>query len=301
MTEMHRPVTGTAIVQSGGGSKGAWQAGAWQAMADLGVIAGDIGYSGGTSVGGLHAEAVAMFPKGEDQVRNVANLIHAIWLSITGNKSVYRKCFPPLLCGLWQPYLVKTWPLRELLEHWVDPEAIRKSGVQLRITGVDMLTGRLEIFDQHTPDLVTAAMITSSFPCEFEPIETATDLWTDGGVRDIAPLGGAIDAGFDRIVVLLCTPRTPEKIKREKLGNDIVFAKRVIDLMSNEILLGDLRAATLCNELAALGHPKYRKVQIDVIEPSRHLGDPLDFSPKTIEQRMAQGYDDCKAYWASRG
>jgi len=300
MTEGTGSTGGIAVVQSGGGAKGAWQAGVWKAMAELKAIPDDIRFSIGTSVGGLHAIGVAMHPPKEGQIEKIASYLEMLWFSIEGNQSIYKQRFPPWICGLTHNSLLRTWPLKDLLTNFVIQDAVRTSGVKLRVTGVDMLSGDLHILDETWPDLVQAGMITSSFPGEFEPIDTGEFLFTDGGIRDVAPLGQAIDSGCHRIVVLLCTPREPEPVTRKQIKNLPQFVKRVVDIMCNEILLTDLKACERGNDLAQYGHPDFRPIRLDVLEPSEILGDPLDFSPKLIRARFDQGYADGKAYWSAK-
>ena len=142
---------------------------------------------------------------------------------------------------------------------------------------------------------------------------------TDGGVRNITPLGDVIslilkeDNTLDNwnIIVINCNPQAPTPAE-----NDFVFgiadvALRVAnDLTLNEIFQNDLQQFTQINELisqvdkakaagkiAADFHltndgRNLKKINIKIIEPNdvSEVGDTLDSSKKAIQNRFKAGF-----------
>jgi predicted patatin/cPLA2 family phospholipase len=120
---------------------------------------------------------------------------------------------------------------------------------------------------------------------------------TDGGLIDIAPLGAAIDAGADEIMVLLT--RNPKNVpykSRNEMGNTIAVGLRDIDIMEQTVLEDDLRICRIYNDLIDAGHEieGKKKVEVTVLYPKEPLGDSLDFSSALMQKQMAQGYSDAK-------
>lgn len=140
---------------------------------------------------------------------------------------------------------------------------------------------------------------------------------TDGGVRNITPLGDVIslilnqDDSLDdwNIIVINCNPQEPTPTKDE-FGIADVALRVANDLTLNEIFRNDLQQFIQINELvsqvekakaagkiAADFHltnegRNLKKINIKIIEPSdvSEVGDTLDSSKKAIQNRFKAGF-----------
>jgi len=247
---------------------------------------------------------VGLAQKPPEEFPQATTFLHDLWtdkVTKTSDIWVIRKPFG--IPALWNPSIGTNDALKALLEDVVDIEAIKNSGIELRLPAADLETGKIHEFT--VEDLVRygikPVMASASFPVAFPPVEIA-DWWlTDGGVIDMAPLGSAINAGADDIVVLLT--RSPDGVEykdRKHMGNAIEVALRVIDIMTQTVLMGDLAVAEMTNALVegAPGHPKAqgkKKIKITTLAPSKPLGGSLNFSGDLMKAQMEQGYEDAKA------
>lgn len=304
------------LVLAGGGSRGSWEAGALKYMGESGLFKDGFSFGSGTSVGAINIAGVAMFTP--DKFREATVFIEDLWVKgITKTRDVWALRFPLGVPGLWNPSVGVNGQLETLLTRVVDIEAIQTSGVQVRFASVDVESGELVI---HTgEDLkkygVNPIMSSASYPMAFPPVEIDGKWLTDGGVRDTAPLGAAIKAGCDEIVVL--TTRDPNMAgfkDRAKMKNVASFGQRCLSIQFHEVLQNDIAACETHNHWSKLGavlrkhgvidsairdvleemRPK-KEVKLTVLYPSKPLGTSLDFSGDTMQEQIKQGYTDAQA------
>ena len=279
-----------ALVLSGGGSKGAYIAGVLAAAAADPSWSAGFDFISGTSVGAITAAGLTQFPKSDFPA--AAAWVTDLWSNIS-ESNVFTWRFPKYVAGLFRPDLVDTAPLRAFLTAHLDAAKIRTSNVRLRMPAVDVSTSAIREFGSNpaelasTTALVEAVMASAAFPCVFPFVTIDDHLYTDGGLRDITPLGEAIRAGADKIlVVLLDDPtNTAEPIPK----NVIEMAIRCIDDLCHQILVSDLSAARRANRM-----PDKRVVDITVVHPSGSLGNSLDFTKSLLLDRMARGKADAQ-------
>jgi NTE family protein len=283
-----------ALVLSGGGARGAHTAGAIRCLAEKGVF-DRVGIASGTSIGAANAVGIAHYPRLSDGARYLLDC----WHDLAGTKSVWRWRQPKGIPGLWNPSFGEASEIREFLKRTIKPDLISISGVKLRFPTVNLCTGELAVLTEAYQPLWKAVYASASFPGMFEPIELTNPpgWYTDGGTRDIAPLGAAIDAGANRIIVI--TTRKPGALLPKARG-ELETAPRVllrcVEIMIDEILLADLRVCERTNKTADLTGKK--RVELLHIYPSEDLGDSLDFSKDLTEKRLELGYRDAeKAIW----
>jgi len=280
------------VVLSGGGAKGAYQVGVLTYMASAGFRGFHI-YSG-TSVGAINSYWLAHFPI-EEFLRGVVELEN-LWLDkLRSNRSVYRYCFPKYLYGACHPHLVTVKSLERLIKGVANEGKVRESGIKLLLTAVDILTGELTVFDEHTPDIFDAVMASASMPGAMPLWECEGRLYTDGGVRDIAPLSHCIKAGAEQIVTIHTDCETAYKYPPK---NMLEMLNRVIDFMTREILVNDLAKLDKINTEVTAGKKRLKRhIEMDVISPSENLGDSMDFDPKLTKWRMELGRKDAREYF----
>lgn len=276
-----------ALVLSGGGAKGAYQVGVLKRW--MGEQGADYDIICGISVGALNGTFLAQQPR--DPVAAVTAL-ETLWLGLTDSKVKKRRWWG-YLAPVFGDSLYDTTPLRQLVERAIDPQALQAHGRKLRIGAVSLDTGAYFAADEHTPELAAWVMASSAFPLMFPPVKLRGERWTDGGVRNVTPLGDAIKAGATSIDVIMCgNPDLPHRWPSEGQAAIPGLAMRTLELLTDEVMRNDLQVAGLKNELAPQGG-SLRKVPIRLMQPTVPLDhDSLDFSPGPIRAMLAQGYAD---------
>lgn len=281
-----------ALVLSGGGARGAYQAGVLYHLGE----SGDPGFDliCGTSVGAVNGVGLAHFPK--EEFDRAARWVSKLWFSeINSSDDVYRWKWFKYIRLAFSLSMAHTKPLQELLNRVVDPAQVLKSGVELMMPAVDLRTKDVHVFDEKTPDLVAAVRASASYPGVFEPVEYLMSTYTDGGVRDVAPVSLAADYGAEDILVIHTYRRKEEESELPK--NGIELAIQLIETMSAEILRGDISYRFLKNRQLKDKDGWNTTPSLNVISPSSELGDPLDFSAHLTKMRFELGYEDARMFF----
>jgi NTE family protein len=309
----------TAIVLSGGGAKGAFQAGALDVLirereVDPEVIVG-------VSTGTLNA---VMLAQGEGR----AGLLHqlaelkAVWYGIRGNDDVYYTRFGGvvgLLLAADSVYSNK--PLWAKIRDNVDPARLAASGRVLRVGVVELMSGRFVTIDGGDVNILEMVRASASIPVLFNPVDRGADRYVDGGVRDITPLGAAFSAlaelppedgaedPADTIYVLLASPLAPRRLtSANEIDSGLEILRRSIDLLTNEVYRNDLELAVTIND--AVGYHRrlraaaeaagfevpggfpfahHRAANLVLVKPDvEHMGS-LEFDPAKIRRAFRDG------------
>lgn len=280
-----------ALVLSGGGSRGAYQVGVLQRwMLDEGR---DYDILCGVSVGALNSAVLGQAPLGKPEAAYTKLL--ALWDKVE-NRSIWRHWLIPYVGVLWHRSVLNSKPLIEWVREDSDLAAVRASGRQVRVGAVNLNTEEIRMVGQEDDLFDEFVYASASFPFFFLPREIEGQEWTDGGVRNVTPIGEAIKLGATEIDVVLCSAvGAPNPWKTPWWPSGIPYIPRLMDIMSTEIVLGDLKEAGLKNRLAELGEP-YKKVKIRLIHPKESLiSSSLDFSPKEVRRMREVGYADACA------
>lgn len=296
----------TGLVLPGGGSRGSWQAGVLLYMGETNRLPTGANVVTCTSVGGINGTGIGMFPP--EQFGEAARFVEHLWRTrVRHTSDIWRLRFPMGLPGLWHPSIGLNDALAALLEDVVDLDAVATSGVELRYTAVDLETGTLKLYDQHAlaEHGLKPVLATSSFPDAFPPVEIGKRYETDGGVVEIAPLSAALKAGCTAVTVLPThDPDQLEFVPRETFQTfpgALAVARRVISIQSHDVLRNDLRMCRQVNDWLDKGwlDPAcgQRHVDLDVIAPSKQLGNSLDFSGELMDRQLDQGYEDARRYY----
>lgn len=133
-----------ALVLSGGGGRGAYQAGVWAWLQERGWKPDLVS---GSSVGAINGAAIASGMSGEG--------LKELWYSIDGKQVLRRRRWQNFvhwvkgLFGSVQGFapLFDTSPLRELLTEKLDMAAVRASETELVVTAVRILDAAVRYFD----------------------------------------------------------------------------------------------------------------------------------------------------------
>jgi predicted acylesterase/phospholipase RssA len=265
----------------------------------LGETESGFDFISGTSVGSINAVGIAMFPV--PQFKEATLYVEALWSKLNKTSDVWCIRKPLGIPALWNPSIGTNEALRKFLQEAVKLDDVQKSGIILRLPAVDLETGSIREFT--VADLVTYGidpiLASASFPVAFPPVSVGTGWMTDGGIVDMAPLGAAIKAGATDITVLLTRDPLGVTYKSHtQMKNAFEVAFRVIDIMTETVLQGDLRLCEMTNALVDSEHPKAKgkkKVAVRTLYPSKPLGDSLDFSGDMMKAQMEQGYTDAQA------
>ena len=185
------------VVLSGGGAKGAFQAGVWRAMCELG-LAERVAVLSGTSVGALNAAAFATLGSAEkicrlwlDQVGNMASAN----LRLLSPKALFDgvanivdgKAFPlhgllnrDALEGVVRSILPPEWPADAPPVFSTALECRAKAGEELLASSYRLCRFRLDL----EPDVsrrVKQLMASAAIPWGFDPVEIGDRRYVDGG------------------------------------------------------------------------------------------------------------------------
>jgi len=282
---------------------------------------GGFGFTSGTSVGAINASGIAMFNRADFKEATAYTV--TMWTEhVQKTSDIWSLRFPLGIPGLWNPSVGTNDALRVLLDKVVDIKKIQDSDVTVRYASVDMISGELVVHDEADLALhgVAPIMSSASYPLAFPPVQIGDHWLSDGGLRDTAPVGAALEFGCDDIVIL--TTRDPyqsEPKPKDEMGNVFNFGVRCLSLMFHEGVATDVKLAELYNRLAGLEDilrtegveesvieniiarmktQNIRKVGLTVLYPSKPLGPSLDFSAKQMLPQIEQGYADAKAQLA---
>ena len=279
-----------ALVLSGGGSKGAYQVGVLQRWME--EERRDYELLCGVSVGALNCAVLSTVQLA--QPVRAYNKLNTFWKGLTTAKvrknwSVFRE-----VASLWKPSVYDSSPLNAWARKELTPKLLRASGRKLVVGAVSWETGEYALADQDSEDIVDWVLASASYPVMLSPVKIKGKLWTDGGLREITPLGEAIRRGATEIDVIVTAPEKPAAWSTNKQTAIPDFTIRALDLMSAEIMDNDLKICGLKNRLSvALGGLEYRKVIVRVIRPSSELNvNALSFEGPSIARMMELGYND---------
>ncbi|HRQ37604.1 MAG TPA: patatin-like phospholipase family protein [Chloroflexota bacterium] len=328
-----------ALVLSGGGGRGAYHVGVLKFLEEHEwyphIVAG-------TSIGAVNGAAIA---SGHN-----ANSLWALWRRLQTDD--VQKAGLGALTG---NYLLDTAPLRKTLQEkgWVNFDRLNsdKAAVHLRVTATEISTGQLHVFG-NSPDVYPSKMqkepigldhiiASCSIPIVYPATQLNDSLYWDGATVANTPLGPAIDAGAEEIVVVMMTPwETEEEQKLENPSNFFEKVSTVLDWALLASFRSDLRMFHRINELVRLqvenGRLRAQNALLlsqirgenldlrdedgngipDIFENKFHeLPEPIIVAPKEVipverilrytqeghETLYRMGYEDAKRAWRAAG
>jgi NTE family protein len=286
-----RPLsTPTTLVLSGGGAKGAYEAGVAALFVERGL---PIRLVAGSSAGALNAAMIA-----DGRVER----LEALWRGLTRDR-VYslraRVLFGGLLPG-WLTLLVldragslfDPAPLRDLIDESLDLERIRASPVRLLVVASDLARREQRRFDNRTVTrevLMAAAAVPGAFPA----VAVDGTLLVDGGLTGRAPVLEALAAApeAERAVVVM-------SYAADERGAAPTTMRRALEEAFEMGMVHQIRRDV---ELARL---KFPAAEIHLLTPSVPLElRPLDFDPARMARALERGREDgraCLSGWTTR-
>ena len=249
-----------ALVLNGGGSRGAYEIGAWQALAEIGVRFDGV-Y--GTSIGALNAALVAQ--------GDLAGAVE-LWKSITVgqilavededdfaiDRMVSRKRdVLPFLMENANHLRMDISPLERLVRERIDEGRIRASGMRLGVMTfrAPQLQGVPVTLENMAPGSLGDWVIASAscFPI-FPARHIGGQRYIDGGYYDNLPVDMALADGMDEVVAVELHPEPT--------------------------------------------HPEYMGMPwLTAVKPRHSLGGFLDFNPDLLRRSRLLGYHDAMKRW----
>ena len=306
--------TKKALVLSGGSIKGAYEAGALKAVFEAGFKPE---YLYGISVGNLnstfitHEAAKQFISTGQVDWLKVADELWKFWSTEIDEpkKLVKQKCNLLLMLSLnWGLIFKKfdsildTTPLQNLIKKVIDPNVIKESPVKLHVGAVNIYNGEIKFVDPQEPNFLDYVVASTAIPIMM-PVKNINGIpYLDGGLRDVAPLGNAINEGADDIVCVCCQSENLDN-KTYNYRDLVVLVDKVMDIIVTEIVNNDVKMINTINELidehhGEVGslHEKYKHIETTLIRPATEIFlDIQKFTQVDIINLMNRGYQDAKA------
>jgi len=265
-----------ALVMSGGGARGAYQAGVLKATAEI-AERGGVGHPfdiyTGASAGAINAAFIAA--QADDFLTGAQNL-GTLWSELD-SEQVFRSDLLSLgkIGFKWMrdlplggvtgfspgPSLLDTQPLRELLQRNLNFSKIQRNIDQgllraLAVTAVDYHSSMAATFVQGMDDLEMwrrsrrfsertmmhsdHIMASAAIPLLFPPVEVGGRHYGDGCLRNNAPLSPAIHLGAEKILVIGVRRSTYVDGPSKKVAEDTPTLARVINTLLNAVLLDSI-------------------------------------------------------------
>lgn len=318
-----------ALVLSGGGVKGAFQAGVVHRLSEAGE--GDWDLVCGVSAGALNALLVAQgfedamlelwqrqarlgLPAFRSRLDVAFTAVHAVAPGVLTYLDVQA------LDGLYD-----NRELREIVDPFTAGLADRLSDLNrhLRLGVVCLQTGELVAADPATDvvrdEITDLVLASTAIPVAFDPVTLTLNhegaecsgrpcQFVDGGARDVTPLRTAAEAaaqsglGLDQIDVVLCSPLAQQPTEHEFHGL-LDIGLRAEEIVVNEIYRNDIELfrrdralGTLRNRLTSSAEGD-SAVDVGLVDsarrsPARGASEIRIFQPTMRSWRMFTGRDD---------
>lgn len=308
-----------ALVLSGGSIKGAFEAGAVKAIVEKGYKPE---YIYGISVGCLNSTFIAneaaqqFISSGKTDWDKIGQALWNFWSDEINSpdKLVKKKCDLALLFGLnWSlisnnfKSILSTQPLQDLVKKKINPDVIRKTPVKLEIGAVNIYSGAINYVTPDDPDFLSYVVASTAIPITM-PVQVIKGIpYVDGGLRDVAPFGRAINNGADEIIGVCCQSENLDG-HTYNYKNLIKYVERLMDIMVNETINNDIRLVEKFNKiLTETNAPegselsRFRYVEHTIIRPETEISlDIESFNHNDIVRLLELGYSTAKKQLESK-
>lgn len=292
--------TTTALVLSGGGAKGAFQAGALEVLRDSGFTFDAIS---GISVGSLNG---AMLATGQ-----LDELIE-VWRGVTPEKIMRKNSLLKLArrylfykLGFGDPPVSRyhNKPLQKLMEQYLldNKVTLPFHFGYVKLESGQYVQATIRRTDDHsiTRDDLKRLLASTAIPVYFNPVYIGDSTAVDGGLRNISPIREVLPYQPDRMIIIPTEP-LGEDPRSTGIRDILDIAFRSIDIMLDEIFNEDIDRFLTVNRLVRQADAKgvtltksdgsaYRYIEPIIIEPEQPLGDALNFDNQRIRSLMAIG------------
>jgi NTE family protein len=182
-------------------------------------------------------------------------------------------------------------PLEQKVHAEIDPGLVKASGIDLRLTAVELASGGARVFDQNgvavgvggpAVPLHEVVLASASIPVAFPPVRLpAPDgpAYVDAGVRENVPIRAAVEAGAHHVYAILPNVAHMDPVPPSFSPASMVnVAKRSTEIVLDEMQVNDM------NPFRGWGVP------VSCVAPCFLVNDTLQVDPGLISINMAYGY-----------
>lgn len=280
------------LVLSGGGARGAYQAGVYKYLKEQNFIPDVIS---GTSVGAINATAIGSGLSVEDIV--------SLWLSIDMRRIMKYSFFRNLMSFFSKKFysMMDTTPLKNFLQQELNFEKLKNSDKQVFISAVNLITSELKYFTKNEIK-IEHVMASSAIPIIF-PWQYIDGVphW-DGGLMANTPIAPVIESGAKDIIVVLLSP--VGKIELDLPKNRKEALERVLEFT----LISSFQTVTSSVDYVEESKnknpiinffeeiTKTSELKIRTVSPKNFLGmrSVLNFNQIQSDKLIIMGYHDAK-------
>ncbi|MBB3193526.1 patatin-like phospholipase family protein [Roseateles terrae] len=262
------------LALQGGGSHGAFTWGVLDALLEDGTMAMD-GVSG-TSAGAMNA-AVLATGMAQGGAAGARQALRSFWQAVSGVPSVFgmmgevspspdaagahapppwiynRNAWPAAVAWdawlrLWSPYQLNPFnldPLRDIVRHHVDEDALRKGPIKVFVTATSVRTGQPRVFSDG--DLsIEALMASACLPRSAQTVVIDGEPFWDGGFSGNPSLWPLVyGTQTDDVLLVQINPREHDAIPKTAAEID----DRINEITFNASLVAELRAIAFVQRL----------------------------------------------------
>jgi len=319
----------TALVISGGGSKGAFAVGVLKYVFTTYRHTGWFAITGGTSTGALIAPMAALMGAPDPTGSDALDVLIEMYTTVETPDILDKRNWVELL--VHHDALYESTPLNELLHEKFRPawfEWLKQpEAPDCYVVYTNYQNGQKMIVSPRDPTMtrerfLMAMLASASVPVIVEAAQIDGLVCYDGGVRDLLPFGGAIELGATKILPIFLDPekfpetsdsfknvykimlRTIEILVDETGRNDFEVAQLInLAIQAKERMIrafeGDPGALAKLNQIFQEFEPLFGKRLIEIISGLRPdnvlTEDALEFVPEKMKEWVRLGFEKAQA------
>jgi predicted acylesterase/phospholipase RssA len=188
-----RSNTVVGLALSGGGSRGACQAGVLKALNEASILPQVVT---GTSAGAVNAVWYALYPQRLD-------VLESIWLALRTQDVFPGNKLRLLMNFSRRGYIHAPDMWERFLRKHLGSATFEDMPVSCAVVAVRLSDGRRALFD--SGEVVPAIMASTAIPGVFPPYAVGSELYVDGGVLEYLPVPTAIEKGATEVYAVDCS------------------------------------------------------------------------------------------------
>lgn len=147
-----------------------------------------------------------------------------------------------------------------------------------------------------------AVLASTAIPVVFDPVRLDGELHVDGGVRHINPIGKILQDHNPDEIIFITTRKFDEPNEVKKVDDVVDVAVQTLNILLEEIFIKDLREFIRINDLVrqaeeqgavlkkSNGEP-YKTYKSKLYQPDKPLGDSLNFSNEQANRNINIGLE----------
>ena len=287
------------LIMSGGGSKGAFQAGVIEQLNRAGW---DPDAVAGISVGALNGVMVAT---------GQSDKLIRIWQDLREEQVLKKRRIDRQA----KNYLLHKIGVEKATLGFFDNSPLKKKlkeSVGSKFTKhyycgtVNIETGA---YKEHVArpmmvpwNYLDAVLASTAIPVVFDPVNLDGELHVDGGVRHINPIGKILQDHNPDEIIFITTRKFDEPNEVKKVDDVVDVAVQTLHILLEEIFIKDLREFTRINDLVRQANDQgfelkksngdpFKVYNAKLYQPQKPLGDSLNFSNEQANRNINFGLE----------